>query len=106
MTVLGMLLPPVGCVVFAFVVWPLTIRFSPYFAYVYGAGESRGLAHAETLKQVHLGDSFASLHERYPKLFDEPFLSGSGTASSKLSYEISFDEPGGKISVIKLTEKP
>jgi hypothetical protein len=89
------LAPGIAVAAFAFLIWPVVLRVSPYLGYRFGAYESRALAEYEIYSRIRPGDTFSDLHRRYPAIFDEPMLSRSSNQTIKdfeWSYHIVFDE--------------
>lgn len=98
--------PPVALLLFGCVVWPLVIDHVPYFAYRFGADDSRAAAHLRILQRIKTGDTFAELHRRYPKLFSQPYLSSTGNIDGHHSYRIKFDPTLTHVTEISIQTKP
>jgi hypothetical protein len=98
--------PPVLLLCFSLLLWPLVIHRAPYFAYRFGADESRAAAHLRILQGVKVGDTFADLHRLYPKLFSQPYLSSTGNIDGHHSYRIRFDPSLDHVTEISIQSKP
>ena len=83
--------PVAALLLFVFGIWPLVIQHAPYFAYRFGGFYSRNEACLRIYQSIRPGDTFADLHQRYPKLFDEPFLSSSGNLGHRHTFQIRLD---------------
>jgi len=97
--------PSALLMLFAFALWPLITRHTPYIAYVFGASKSRDDAHLQILRGIRKGDTYSDLHGRYPRVFPEPFLGQSG-GGSHYTYSISFDETRTYVTEITIAERP
>jgi hypothetical protein len=88
--------------------WPAVIKLSPYTAYRFGDVESRWRAKYEIFARIKVGDSYPALHKKYPAIFAEPILGGSGGGSVgkfKWLYHIRFDDSRGSVTEISVEPK-
>jgi hypothetical protein len=92
-----------------FILWPVFIKVCPYTAYRFGDSESRDRAKYEILIHLEMGDTYSTLHQKYPIIFNQPILGETGEESAgnfKWIYHIKFDDKRSRITEIIVNREP
>ena len=87
-----------------FMVLPIGIEHFPYTTHVLAEGAIGNEALLNVIRKVEVGDTYQELHRRYPQIFSEPIIGTSYSSTEGGEYSIEFDEVGGKVIEVKVTD--